>query len=94
VDVPGADQAFTRTKLVPNTRIAAIPIGTTVGVNAFAPVYRAMDINQSIPEAGIDVNGVTTYSFAINDAKGLKTQAQLNAMPLPDEGKICVLTGC
>lgn len=83
--------ATTRTKVWPANHIAAIPAGGMVGNTAFAPVLRAMEIARAIPGAGIDVRGATVYYLSENDGKTLKLQAQLNAMPMPNEQKVFVM---
>jgi hypothetical protein len=82
--------AYTRTKLWPAQKIAAIPDGDTIGRTCFAPVRRAMDIQQSIPEAGVDVRGVTVYYDQNNLGKGMEVECQLNALPLPSESRLYV----
>ncbi len=81
----------TRTKVWSTGKVAAIPAGTEVGTTAFAPVVRAMEIANQVPGAGIDVNGATAFYFEQNDGKGLKIQAQMNALTIPDEQRLYVI---
>jgi len=83
--------AVTRAKVWPAARVAAIPAGGMVGVTAFAPVRRAMELSNQVPGAGIDVNGVTVYHEEANGGRELTLEAQLNAMPIPDEQKVYVI---
>jgi hypothetical protein len=82
--------AVARTKVWPAQKVALIPAGGVVGVTAFAPVRRAMDLSNQVPEAGVDVNGVTVYHEEANGGRELTMEAQLNAMPVPDEQKVYV----
>jgi hypothetical protein len=83
--------AYTRTKVWPTQTIAAIPVGKKVGRTCFAPVVRAMDlVSQVGPAAGIDVRGVTVFYEESNGGRELSIEAQLNALPVPDEGKLYV----
>lgn len=83
--------ARTRTKIWPAEQVAFVPAGRAVGRTAFAPVQRAMDLSNLVPEAKIDVRGVTIFHFADNGGRELEIDAQLNAMPLPDESKFWVI---
>jgi hypothetical protein len=83
--------AVTRTKVWPAEQVAFVPAGRAVGRTAFAPVTRAMELSAQVPEASIDVNGVTIYHDAGNAGRELTIEAQLNAMPLPDEAKYFVI---
>jgi hypothetical protein len=83
--------AWTRTKVFPVSRIAAIPDGGKVGFTAFAPVLRAMEMASQVgPDAGIDVRGVTVYYDENNTGRDLQIEAQLNALPVPNEQLIYV----
>jgi hypothetical protein len=83
--------AYTRTKVWPAGKIAAIPQGGKIGMVAFAPVIRAMEMAAQVgPAAGIDTNGVTVHYGEANDGRELNIEAQLNAMPVPDEQKLYV----
>jgi hypothetical protein len=83
--------AVTRTKVWPAEQVAFIPAGTAVGRAAFAPVVRAMEMDAQVPQASVDVNGVTVYHNAENGGRELELDAQLNAMPVPDESKVFVI---
>jgi hypothetical protein len=84
--------AVTRTKVWPSGKIAAVPQGTKVGKAAFAPVLRAWDIANSVgaADASVDVNGVTVIADVQNAGKAAEFQAQLNAMPVPNETSLYV----
>ncbi|MCY7376308.1 MAG: major capsid protein [Pyrinomonadaceae bacterium] len=73
--------------------LAAIPQanGGAPGYSAFAPVRRAMDLAAEVPEANIDVNGVSVFSEGMNQGKTLSVQAQANAMAIPDEQLVYVV---
>lgn len=77
--------AYTRTRLWPAGKIAAIPEGQTIGATAFAPVVRAGDLAAQVPGAGIDRNGVAIYYEPANGGKELMIEAQQNSFPVPDE---------
>lgn len=83
--------AVTRTKVWPAEQVAFVPAGREVGRTAFAPVVRAMELSAQVPEASIDVRGVTVYHDSGNGGRELEIDAQLNAMPLPDESKVFVI---
>lgn len=80
-----------RQKVWPAGVIAAVPAGDTVGTTAFAPVARAMQLSAAVPDASIDIRGVTLYHTPANNGKELSIDAQLNAMPLPDEQRMYVI---
>lgn len=81
--------AHTRTKIWPANVIAAIPTGKQIGSMCFAPVVRAMDLASQVGlDAGIDVRGVAVYYAENNGGRELDIEAQVNAIPVPDEGKI------
>lgn len=93
LDVPNVSTgAFTSTRLFPVDRLAIIPTGP-VGEVIKAPVYRAQDLAASLPDARIEQDGVVLTPEAVNNGKGLKTTAQLNAMAWPNENKVLVYTG-
>jgi hypothetical protein len=81
---------FTRTKLWPAQRIAAVPAGGKIGQVAFAPVIRAMEMVGTGGAAGVDVRGVAVYYDDANGGRELDIEAQLNALPIPDEQKLYV----
>ena len=83
--------ARTAVKVWPSQRVAIIPASGTVGSTAFAPVVRAFDISSQVPEAGIDVRGITIYHEASNGGRELTVEAQINPMPDPDEQKMYVI---
>jgi hypothetical protein len=82
--------AYTRTKVWPAEKVAAIPRGNKIGRTAFAPVVRAMDLASQVPGAGIDMRGVTVFYEQSNTGKTLMIEAQLNATPIPDEQLVYV----
>lgn len=81
----------TSTKVLPVGRIAAIPSDGRIGYSAFAPVLRAQEMARSVPAAGIDTNGVTVYYDEAGTGRELTMEAQLNAMPVPDEQRVFVI---
>lgn len=81
----------TATKIWPAQQVAAVPTGVSVGRTAFAPVYRAMEMAAQVPEAGIDIRGVTVFHETSNAGRQLNVEAQVNAMPVPDEAKLWVI---
>lgn len=83
--------AKTRTKVFTAHKVAMIPQGSAVGYSGFAPVVRAMELSAQVPEAGVDVRGVTIYHDPHNAGKELEIQGQLNALPVPDEEKVWVI---
>lgn len=83
--------ASVATKVWAAQRIAAVPAGTVVGTAAFAPVIRAMDIARQLPQAMIDTNGQTAFYEEHNNGRELSVEVQVNAVPVPDEGKIYVM---
>lgn len=83
--------AYTRTKVWPAQRVAAVPQGLTVGSTAFAPVARAYDISAQSPEAGVDLRGITIYHETANGGRRLTVEGQFNPMPDPDEQKLFVI---
>src|ERR1043166_3596926 len=83
--------AVTRTKVWPADQVGWFPAGKEVGRAAFAPVVRAMELSQQVPEASIDVQGVTIYHDSGNGGRELEIDAQLNAIPIPDESKEFVI---
>lgn len=83
--------AKTRTKIWTAEKVALIPQGNAVGYSGFAPVRRAFELSAQVPEAGIDVRGVTIYHDPHNAGKELEIDAQLNALPVPDEELIWVI---
>ena len=90
---PYSDAGITRTtvKVWPAQTVAAVPAGMTVGSTAFAPVARAYDLSSQVPDAGIDVRGVTIYHEIGNGGRELTVEGQINPMPDPDEQRIYVI---
>jgi hypothetical protein len=83
--------ATSSTKVFAAGRLAAIPADGRIGYAAFAPVVRAMEMARQVPQAGIDTNGVTVYYDEAGTGRELDIEAQLNAMPVPDEQRIFVI---
>lgn len=83
--------AYTRTKIWPAEVIAAIPTGGVVGKSCFAPVVRAYELASQLGGNRIDVRGCSVYANVANAGKELEFQAQINAVPVPDEEKIFVV---
>lgn len=83
--------ATTSTKVFAAQKVAAIPADGRIGYSAFAPVTRAMELARAIPTAGIDTRGVTVYYDEAATGRELTIEAQLNALPVPDEQKIFVI---
>lgn len=77
----------TNTRLWPVGKILMIPTGA-LGSTAFAPITRAMDMAAAVPDAKIDMRGQAVFYLPYNDDKGLKLQAQINALPNPNEQKL------
>lgn len=72
-------------------RMALIPRGNTVGTTAFAPVVRAMDLARQVPQAKIDIRGVTVFYDEANAGRELKVEEQANALSVPDEQRLWVI---
>lgn len=77
-----------RVNVFPSRRLVAVPLGGTVGKAAHAPVRRARQLSNLLPEAEIDIRGVTVFHFGENDDKALKIVSQLNAFPVTNDGKV------
>ena len=73
------------------SKIALIPAGGIVGKSAFAPVRRARALAAEVPEARIDIRGVSVFKFGKNNNKSLQIEAQLNAFPVPNENRVWVM---
>jgi hypothetical protein len=80
----------TPTKVWTAEQVAVIPAGGIVGRSAFAPVSRAMDLAAQVPEAKIDINGVSVFYESSNGGRELAIEEQINAMPIPQESKLFV----
>lgn len=87
------DGGITRatTKVWPQHKVAAIPAGGTIGNTAFAPVSRAYDLTSQVPDAGIDVRGMTVYHSEAGMGREFTVEAQCNPMPDPDEQNLYVI---
>ena len=83
--------ATTTTKVWPQAKVAFVPANGQVGVTAFAPVARAMDIADEVPEAGVDIRGATVFYKGDNMGRELTMEAQLNAFPVPDANRVEVI---
>lgn len=79
------------TKIWPAQMVAAIPVGTVVGATKFAPVRRAMEMAAQVPGAGIDIRGCTVYAEEQNQGRMLTVEAQVNALPVPNEQNLYVI---
>ena len=83
--------AYSRVKLWPTGKVAAVPAGEAVGNTAFAPVARAVDIDASAPGAEVDVRGMTVWHETSANGKRLTIECQVNAAPVPDERRVNVI---
>jgi hypothetical protein len=83
--------SYSETPLFAEGHLMLIPPRGQVGWSYFAPVDRAQDMAEAIPNARIDVRGVAIYMLTENDGKTLKVQAQLNVIPIPVEGRVLVI---
>jgi len=83
--------AVTRTKIWPANTMAIVPAGGAVGFTAFAPVARSFDLARSTPNAGIDIRGVSVFPEISGNGRELTYEAQVNAMPIPDENKLFII---
>lgn len=81
----------TQTDVWPAMTIGAIPAAGNIGVTAFAPVARAFELDRNVPDAGIDLNGMTVYREVENGGRGLTVECQVNAMPMPDESQVATI---
>ncbi len=79
---------FASTKKWAANRLAAIPVDGRVGRTAFAPVVRAAEFQRTFPDAGVKRNRVTVYYNSLNEGKGAKVSAQVNALSVPAEGTL------
>ena len=79
------------TKVFTTQRVAAIPADGRIGYTAFAPVTRAMELARQFDNAGIDTRGVTVYYDEAATGRELTIEAQLNAVPVPDEQRVFVI---
>lgn len=83
--------ARTTVKVWPAEVIAIIPNGGQVGTTAFAPVVRAYDITNQVPDAGIDIRGQTVFHEVAGMGRDFTVEVQFNPMPDPDESKLYVI---
>lgn len=83
--------AYARARYFGASKIALIPAGGGIGKTAFAPVRRARALAAEVPEARIDIRGVSIFKFGKNNNKSLQIEAQLNAFPIPSEKRVWVM---
>lgn len=83
--------AYTTENYVPLTRMAFQPANGVVGQTAFAPVTRAYDY--MAPDQVSNVNDFTIFYSEENRGKTLVEEAQANAMSMPLEQNVYVVTG-
>ena len=83
--------AYSDQYYVPAGKIAFQPANGVVGGTYFAPVTRAYDYIQDA--ASRDLNNVTVFYSEKNDGKTLMVEAQANALSLPTEDNVYVVTG-
>lgn len=88
---PDGGLGTVKARVMAADRIAFVPDTGEVGYTAFAPVARAMEIDAEVPEAGVDIRGVTVYHEQSNNGRELEIEAQLNAMPIPAEENVWVI---
>lgn len=83
--------AYTTGYYVPTDRLLFQPAGGVVGQTHFAPVTRAYDFMS--PQQVGNINDFTVFYGAKNDGKTLLVEAQANALPIPNEQNVYVVTG-
>lgn len=89
VDLPtDGGTATTSTHVFEAEQVAYVPANMQVGYSAFAPVARAYQIARQLPQANVDVRGVTVFYDEELTGRQARIEAQLNAMPVPDEQKV------
>ena len=81
----------TRVKQWPAGKIAAIPSDYRIGNVAFAPVARAVVLNNAVPQAKLDVRGNSVFVNEENGGREMDVECQLNALPVPDENRVAVI---
>lgn len=81
---------YTRTKVWPTQKVAAIPNSTAVGVMAFAPVTRAQELSRIAGPGRIDVRQNAVYHEISNGGRELTVECQIDPIPFPDENMIYV----
>lgn len=79
---------YTRTRVWPAGYVAAIPAGGRIGTTYRAPVSRAIEMARAMPQAKIDIRGMTVYYDSLNSAKSAKIQCQANWLSLPSERNV------
>jgi len=83
--------ARTSVKVFPAQKVAAVPAGESVGNVAFAPVSRAYELTSQVPDAGVDLRGITIYHEVSNGGRELVVEGQFNPMPDPNEQVLYVI---
>lgn len=83
--------ATTSTKVFISQKVAAVPADGRIGYSAFAPIVRAMELARAVPMAEIDTRGVTVFYDEAGTGRELTIEAQLNALPVPDEQRVFVI---
>lgn len=83
--------AYGTSYYVPADRMAFQPANGVVGATHFAPVTRAWDYID--PSVVSNVNDFTIFHSPKNDGKTLLEEAQANALSLPREENVYVITG-
>lgn len=81
-----------QTKVWNGTEVGFIPGNIQIGQTHFAPVVRAQMMALELPQSYVDVRGVTLFYVESNDSKSLTLEAQLNALPLPVEDNVYVVS--
>jgi hypothetical protein len=90
-DFGDGGSAYTNQYYVPENRMAFQPAGGVVGATAFAPVTRAWDFVDSARVS--NVRDFTIFYSAENRGMTLVEEAQANALSLPTEQFVYVVTG-
>ena len=83
--------AYTTANYVPADRIAFQPKNGRVGSTHFAPVARAYDY--MAPSQVKSVQDFAVFYSPKNDGKTLMVEAQANALTIPEEQNVYVITG-
>lgn len=83
--------AYSTGYFVPADRLLFQPGDGVVGQTHFAPVTRAYDYMS--PQQVDNVQDFTIFYSPENNGKTLKEEAQANALPIPDESRVYVVTG-
>lgn len=90
-DFVDGGSATTTGYYVPADRLLFQPAGGVVGQTHFAPVTRAYDYMD--PNVVQNIQDFTVFYSEQNDGKTLKVEAQANALPVPIEQYVYVVTG-